>query len=75
MSKKDRLNNEISSLNIYLAAVLAAIIGVVGFIFASYESTRVEIIICAAFGVLCLLVSVLVIQSRMNKKNNEIERL
>nr|WP_321319439.1 hypothetical protein [uncultured Campylobacter sp.] len=75
MSKKDRLNNEISSLNIYLAAVLAAIIGVVGFIFGSYESTRAEIIICAAFGVLCLLASVLVIQSRMNKKNNEIERL
>ena len=75
MSKKDDIVIHAQSLNIYLAAFLAGLLAVVGWLSVSYTSISLELQLLGICAIVVLIVAIIVVQISLNKARKEIRRL
>lgn len=75
MSKKDDIIIHAQSLNIYLAAFLAALLAVIGWLAVSYDSASLSLQMLGLCGAVVLLIAIIVVQISLNKARKEIRRL
>lgn len=72
MSKKEKLQNRYSTLNIYLGTLLASLVAVIGFLISKFESISSIVLVIGIFGVFIICAGILMVQSLLNSINDEI---
>ena len=75
MGKKDDIMIHSQSLNIYLAAFLAGLLAVIGWLVASYDTISQTLQILGISGAVLLLIAIIAVQISLNKARKEIRRL
>ena len=75
MSKKDDIMIHAQSLNIYLAAFLAALLALIGWLAVSYDTTSLFLQILGVCAAAILLIAIIAVQISLNKARKEIRRL
>lgn len=75
MSKKDELLVRASNLQNYLNVFLASIVGVIGWLFVSFEKQSLLINIITIIGAIVLFICAGVLQHLINKNAKNIGRL
>lgn len=72
MSQKDRVNQKINNYHIYLASLLAGFLGLIGFIFTSFDKSENWLIVLACVTCVCVMVLIALLQVKINKANDEL---
>lgn len=72
MSQKDKINQRINNYHIYLASLLAAFLGLVGFIFGSFGKSENWLVVLACVAMLGVTIFIVLLQIKINKANDEL---